>query len=121
MRDGSGHVNAHSQALGINRTQAMELAHISRALFDELAAGSNSFAAWRWRAAASGKSLAPVPTARAARCRRSARSLRARMPLIAAGLTAAGGALVYFAGSATQEKLVKLGELMRSRRCAPMS
>ena len=39
--DNASAMHGHSAAVGLNRMQQMELAHVSRALFDEMAAGAN--------------------------------------------------------------------------------
>ena len=113
VSDNRSHFQAHGQQIGLNRMQMMEFAHISRSVFDELAAGGSPLRALALEGGRISQALGAGPNGAGGTLKALGDIAIKYSPLIAAGITAAGAALVFFAGSATQEKLVKLGELMR--------
>jgi len=113
FQKGKGHAEGHASAIGLNRMQAMEFAHVARSLADEVAAGGSIFRGLAMESGRLTQALSAGPGGVAGSVQALGGIVVRWMPLIAAAAGVATAALVALAGSKVQEDLVKLGETMR--------
>jgi len=106
-------LNDNQKAMGLNRLQALELAHVSRSLFDEMAAGGSVFRGL----AMEGGRISQILSAGQGGVAGTMAALGAIavrwLPLVGAVAGVAGVGLLAMAGSHVQDELAALGEQMR--------
>ena len=99
LNDNKGHFAAHGEQVGVNRMQMMEFAHISRSVFDELAAGGSPMRALAMEGGRIAQALGAGPGGVTGTLQALAGIALRNLPLIGAAAAAAGVAMAVLADS----------------------